>query len=226
MFNADGSRGAMCLNGLRCVAHYLLKHYNFPNKFFLHISDYQIPCTIETHQITLAVSFARYEKPLSIIINNQKISGHCIHLGNPHFVIVKPATNAWLNQYAPLIEKHEAFPDRTNVDCVWPSPDETQKHNHQTVCSALFFERGSGHTLSCGSGAAAIMVFLHQEKHIVVNQTVSINTEGGEILSYIDDNHAIIQTTDIKQSIGINIHDSHLSCFTDKWKRILQLEDD
>ncbi|OGT21587.1 MAG: diaminopimelate epimerase [Gammaproteobacteria bacterium RIFCSPHIGHO2_02_FULL_42_13] len=225
MFNADGSAGSMCLNGLRSVAHYLLEHYDFPHQFILSMFEYHVPFEIDKENMILRVSFSRYEKPLSITVNDQKISGHCVNLGNPHFVILKQVSLSWLKQYGSLIEKHEAFPGRTNIEYVWINADESRKRN-MPVCSALFFERGCGHTLSCGSGAAAIMRFLYHEQHVGLNQKVLINTEGGEILSYVDNDDVIVQTVNMKQIIGINIHDSHLSCFTDKWKRILQLEDD
>ena len=169
MFNADGSAGSMCVNGLRSVAHYLLAHYDFPHQFTLSISDYHVPFSIDKDNMILRVSFARYEQPLSIVINDQKISGHRVNLGNPHFVILKQVPLSWLKQYGSLIEKHAAFPDRTNIEYVWGNADESRQRN-MPVYSALFFERGCGHTLSCGSGAAAIMRFLHHEKHVDSNQ--------------------------------------------------------
>ncbi|HTY20040.1 MAG TPA: diaminopimelate epimerase [Geobacteraceae bacterium] len=172
MFNADGSESEMCGNGIRCVAKYAYDHGLVTKK--------EISAETGAGVLTLQLitnSLDRVEKvrvnmgaprlsrseipmlgngpaqvvaePLNILHTTFNIT--CISMGNPHCVIfVDDVESLQLEKYGPLIENHDIFPRRTNVEFVHViSPDEVRQRT---------WERGAGETLACGTGASAVCV--------------------------------------------------------------------
>jgi diaminopimelate epimerase len=172
MFNADGSESEMCGNGIRCVAKYAYDHGLITKK--------EITAETGAGILTLRLftdSGNRVEKvrvnmgaprlnraeipmvsngpapvvaePLNILHTTFDIT--CVSMGNPHCVIfVEDVENLQLEKYGPLIENHEIFPRRTNVEFVRIiSPTEVRQRT---------WERGAGETLACGTGASAVCV--------------------------------------------------------------------
>src|SRR3990172_9516452 len=94
VFNADGSSAENCLNGLRCIAHYLYTHYSFPSKFSIKIGQHMVDCLVEGDKnfpealsILTTVDFVVYHGQLSIHVNDCLFEGHTAHAGNPHFIV-------------------------------------------------------------------------------------------------------------------------------------------
>ncbi len=175
MFNADGSEAEMCGNGIRCVAKYLYDH-GICQKKKLNI---ETPAGILALELTPENGKVRevqvdMGEPILLASNipttlpgnpefddrlvNIPLSagGHdfevtCLSMGNPHCVIfVERATDDLVLRVGPLIENDPAFPARTNVEFVEvKSPTEV----HQRT-----WERGSGETQACGTGASAVCV--------------------------------------------------------------------
>jgi len=201
MFNADGSESAMCGNGLRCVAKYAYDH---------HICRRE-RMRIETRAGVLAVSLeitgglvrlvtvnmgepildaARIPTTLpgervvdrEFEIGGQTLRATCVSMGNPHCVIFVPqATDALVLGLGPLIETDERFPQRTNVEFVEVlSRGELRQRT---------WERGSGETLACGTGASAVCVAGALTGR--TDRRVLIRLRGGELeLDWReDDNH-------------------------------------
>src|SRR5512140_89574 len=170
MFNADGSEGEMCGNGIRCIAR------------FLHDEGIcrRSPLTIETGAgvltLELNISDGRVETvrvdmgaprldraeipmagPPGRVVNERfEIDGHvlgitAVSMGNPHAVIYVPDVSSFpVAALGPMIEKHPAFPRRTNVEFVQViGSGEVRQRT---------WERGSGETLACGTGASAVCV--------------------------------------------------------------------
>ena len=170
MFNADGSEGEMCGNGVRCVAKYLYDHGLARNDRLkvetgrgvltlelevssgkvqrvrvdmgppiLRASD--IPTLLEGHP-PVGVPIALMEKRLEVT---------AVSMGNPHAVIyVDDTSNFSLETIGPALEHHPAFPRRVNVHIVQViGPEEVKMRT---------WERGSGLTLACGTGACAVCV--------------------------------------------------------------------
>lgn len=171
MFNADGSEGKMCGNGIRCVAKYVYDNG---------MTDKEV-ITVETlsgiKTLQLAVSEGRVQAvtvdmgspvltPSQIPVKcegdrmiNQPVSVGgkeyyitCVSMGNPHAVVFteEEVTALNLEKIGPLFENHEIFPDRVNTEFIHVIDE--------TTIDMRVWERGSGETLACGTGACASVV--------------------------------------------------------------------
>ncbi|MCM2356865.1 MAG: diaminopimelate epimerase [Geobacteraceae bacterium] len=172
MFNSDGSESEMCGNGIRCVAKYAYDHGIVSRKEItaetgagiltlqLFTDDRnrvdRVRVNMGNPRLTraeipmLGEPGARVvNEPLNILHTTFRIT--CASMGNPHCVIfVDDVANFQVEKYGPLIENHELFPRRTNVEFVQIiSPTEVRQRT---------WERGAGETLACGTGASAVCV--------------------------------------------------------------------
>ena len=170
MYNADGSRGEMCGNGIRCVAKYVYD-YGLTDKTQISVETLggikYLDLTVEDGKVVLVkVDMGKPELKsdlIPIISENEKVidepievDGQVYHMtgvsmGNPHTVIyVDDVKGLDLEKIGPKFENHERFPKRINtefVHCI----------DRQTV-EMRVWERGSGETLVCGTGACAVAV--------------------------------------------------------------------
>lgn len=172
MFNVDGSEGAMCGNGIRCVAKYAYDHG---------LVD-RLKMTVETGagilslvmfvdssglvtrvQVNMGVPrLTRGQIPMSgpgtetavaipIEIDNRQLEITCVSMGNPHAVVfIADVEQFPVTEIGPQIENHPWFSDRVNVEFV-------QIVNPAEVIQRTW-ERGSGETFACGTGASAVTV--------------------------------------------------------------------
>ncbi|OHB90151.1 MAG: diaminopimelate epimerase [Planctomycetes bacterium RIFCSPHIGHO2_02_FULL_52_58] len=180
IFNADGSEAQMCGNGIRCVAKYAYEHGLVPKKGRMSI---ETRAGVKT--VSLKVQGSRVQKvrvnmgrpkllrrsipmlgwqghsrntrvigePLSVVGARHAVPLliTCVSMGNPHCVIyVEGARDFPVSHYGPLIENHKAFPERVNVHFV-----EVMGRGEVRMRT---WERGSGETLACGTGASAVCV--------------------------------------------------------------------
>ncbi len=172
MFNIDGSEGKMCGNGIRCVAKYAYDHGLVE----------RLAMTVETGSGVLSLTMTvgasgrvdrvrvnmgepgltrgdvpmagpATEKAISVFLEvaDQQFEMTCLSMGNPHAVIFIPDVEQFpVAKIGKLIENHFWFPERINVEFVQVlSPTEVMQRT---------WERGSGETLACGSGASAVTV--------------------------------------------------------------------
>jgi len=171
IFNADGSEAQMCGNGVRCVAKYAREHGLAKSE------DVRVetPAGVKTVSVSLEngrVVSARVDmgepkllrKDIPMMgapdercvdaplrVDTEQFYATCVSMGNPHCVIFVPdVRQVPLEHLGPLIEKHEAFPERTNVH--FAQVIRTEEVAMRT------WERGSGITLACGTGASAVCV--------------------------------------------------------------------
>jgi diaminopimelate epimerase len=170
MFNADGSEAEMCGNGVRCVAKYVYDH-GLVRKPNLTIETGRGVLTLELEIAGGAVRQARVDMGAPILeaakipttlpgdpptdapfsLADQAFQVTCVSMGNPHCVVfVESITDALVLGFGPRIETHAAFPRRTNVEFV-----RVNRPNDVTV---RVWERGSGETMACGTGACAVAV--------------------------------------------------------------------
>jgi diaminopimelate epimerase len=185
MFNADGSLGYKCLNGLRCVAHYLVGEKKFPCDLEIFMGDKLMQCSVKD-EIVINVGKVDYQGQHKLSLADSVLTGHIVSAGNPHFVIQQQIDLSWLQTNGACIEQHSDFPNRTNVEFVWPI-DESNNYK------ILVHERGCGITLACGSGAAAVMRTLYELRKVKNNEKIMLNMQGGTLESYIDNNNDVIQ---------------------------------
>jgi len=172
MFNADGSESEMCGNGMRCFARYVYDH-GLTRKTELVVETGAGPIrpalTVEDGRVvSVTVDMgcpapARKSIPMVGSPEDESVVSHplvadgyefrvtCVSMGNPHCVIfVEDVQSAPVRTAGPLIERHEAFPARTNVEFV--------KVLSPQLIQMRVWERGSGETLACGTGASASLV--------------------------------------------------------------------
>jgi diaminopimelate epimerase len=174
MFNADGSEAEMCGNGIRCVAKYVYDH-GLVRKPTLTVEtgrgmltlDLEIgggsvrrvrvdmgePILEASRVPTMlpgnAANGAAVNVPLQI--GDRTLYVTCVSMGNPHCITyVNEITDAHVLSVGPQVEKHPAFPRRTNIEFV--------RVNRPDDVTMRVWERGSGETLACGTGACAVAV--------------------------------------------------------------------
>jgi diaminopimelate epimerase len=183
MFNADGSEAQMCGNGVRCVAKYVYDHNLARNETEFSIpglATFPTSLRIETGRGVLTLGLGLDDEGLvsevcvnmgqpileareipvacdeqvidhAMQIEGQELSMTCVSMGNSHAVFFcEDLADIELTHIGPLIEHHELFPERVNVHFVKSvGPNEFIMQT---------WERGSGITLACGTGACACAV--------------------------------------------------------------------
>ena len=170
MYNADGSRGEMCGNGIRCVAKYVYD-YGLTDKTQISVETLggikYLDLTVEDGKVVLVkVDMGKPELKsdlIPIISENEKVidepievDGQVYHMtgvsmGNPHTVIyVDDVKNLDLEKIGPKFENHERFPKRINTEFV--------RCIDRNTVEMRVWERGSCETLECGTGACAVAV--------------------------------------------------------------------
>ena len=198
IFNADGSEAETCGNGIRCFAKYVYERgltdkTDFvidtlagPNKVALKVATGKVT-SVRSNMGT--PKFDRTEIPMvgnsgkvireKLPVGAENFEVTCVNIGNPHAVLfVKDATAVDLQKLGPLIERHTAFPNRTNVEFV------TVKDRDNIVMR--IWERGSGITMASGSGScgAALASMLTEQ----VNRRVQVHLVFGALtISWEDD---------------------------------------
>jgi diaminopimelate epimerase len=191
MWNADGSEAGMCGNGLRCVAKYLFDR-GLVTKPEMRIESgdgivtaWMESSTAVESRVRIAVGqprFAATEIPttlpgdplLDVPLHcaEREFRVCCVSMGNPHCVIfVDEPTDELVLRYGPLLERHVVFPERTNVEFVQIVAGDALRMR--------VWERGSGETQACGSGACATVVAAALTKR--TGRHVRCELPGGEL---------------------------------------------
>lgn len=182
IYNSDGSNGQICLNGARCVAYHLHNFHNFPKEISIAMGPKKIKHLIEDNLITQYIEAGSYKGEKTISIDDKNYTGGVVDVGNPHFIIPQRTNMEWLIKNGSLIEYHEEFPDRTNIECIWPESENTYK--------VIVYERGCGITLACSSGAAAIITLLSAAQ-LPPLKKISLHMPGGTILCWLTEDRQI-----------------------------------
>jgi diaminopimelate epimerase len=196
MFNADGTPAEMCGNGIRCVAKYLYDH-GIRRKETLKIEsagrllslelqvnhgvvdqvrvDMGEPILIPSRIPTTLRSATGPDQPVvdvPLSIGGRDFRVNCVSMGNPHCVVfVDDLNDDWVLGVGPQIEANAHFPNRVNVEFV--------KVLNGRELQQRTWERGSGETLACGTGACAVCV-----AGVLVGRTgrsVQIHLRGGDL---------------------------------------------
>ena len=192
IFNEDGSQAESCLNGLRCVADYLITNGSIQ----IRMGQRLCICSLSDGEIVSDVGPVEILGEERLSIARKVLSGYSISVGNPHFVIMKKTTAAWLARHGQSLERHELFPQRTNVEFVWAAEDPFSYH-------VLVYERGCGMTLACGSGAAAITGLFHRQGLIADGQKIALKMAGGTLSTWVEPSgHVMLSARAQKVFIG------------------------
>jgi carbamoyl-phosphate synthase large subunit len=193
MFNADGSEGGMCGNAIRCVAKYLYENC-IAKKERLRIDTRsgvkEIELFIEDGlaagaKVDMGPAELRPEKiPVnlpgeSVIAREIKLGGvnyeiTYVSMGNPHAVVFfENIDDLYLRELGPLFEHNTLFPDRVNTEFI-----EVLGKNHIKM---RVWERGSGETMACGTGACAAAVAAVLNGHCDKGADIRVRLRGGEL---------------------------------------------
>ena len=179
IYNADGTEGEICLNGVRCVTLHLINKHNYTNSFNVNMGNKIIHCQKNDSIITNSIKIPQYIEEKII----EKYTGHVVLAPNPHFIIFEKIDINWLKNNGSTLESHPYFPNKTNVEFVWQVDSDSY--------DMLVYERGCGITLSCGSGAAAVLSTLFHLKKIDINEKIKLNMPGGTLICWINKNQEL-----------------------------------
>lgn len=216
IFNADGSEVQMCGNGIRCLAKYIWDR-NLSDKDVLSIETIagimrpekagemvrvdmgepifepeKIPVKIvessKTQNSKLIIDY-----PLQIEDREFRIT--CVSMGNPHaIIVVENLSHFPVTYYGPIIEHHYLFPDRTNVEFI-------EVRNPKEITMRVW-ERGSGETMACGTGASAAAVATNING--LTERSVNVHLLGGDLLiEWASDNHVYMTGPAVEVFEGI-----------------------
>lgn len=170
MYNADGSRSEMCGNGIRCVGKYVYD-YGLTEKEHISVETLAgikyLDLTVEDGKVKLVkVDMGNPElvpanipivadgdrvidEPINVNGTEYRMTG--VSMGNPHAVVyVEDVKGLDIETIGPAFENHERFPNRVNTEFV--------KVLDQNTVEMRVWERGSGETMACGTGACAVAV--------------------------------------------------------------------
>ena len=196
MYNLDGSQGAMCGNGIRCVAKYVYD-YGIVPKTTLRIATKsgikELNLTVENGKVSLVrvnMGSPILEASKIPVVSDQsqavnqpiKVNGHTyyftgVSMGNPHAVVyLDDVDNLDIEKIGPAFEKHPVFPDRVNTEFVKVIDRKTLKMR--------VWERGSGETLACGTGACAVAV--SSILNNLTEEEVTVKLLGGDLKIHWD----------------------------------------
>ncbi len=205
IFNKDGSEGKMCGNGIRCVAKYLfdsgmindknnieletlsgIKHLrileNSGNEALVkvdmgkaNLNSKSIPMIFEKDKVI--------NEPITL--NDEVYNITCVSMGNPHAVIFcDEVYSAKVKEIGSKLSSHRIFPEGINVEFV----SVVDKNN----ITMRVWERGSGETLACGSGACASVVAAAENGFCNKNEDITVHLRGGKLIVNYSDNRVFL----------------------------------
>jgi diaminopimelate epimerase len=216
IFNADGSEVEMCGNGIRCLAKYIWDR-NLSDKDVLDIETLagsirpekagdmvkvdmgepilepeKIPVNISQESGVKSQELNPPSPPFTkgglggiidypLKINDKVFHITCVSMGNPHAVIVVDDLSHFpVPYYGQMIENHPIFPKRTNVEFI--------EILNTAEINMRVWERGSGETMACGTGASAVAVASNIK--YLTGKSVTIHLLGGDLfIEWAEDNH-------------------------------------
>lgn len=192
MYNADGSRSEMCGNGIRCVGKYVYD-YGLTDKTSIAVETLAgikyLDFTIENGKVkfvkvdmgspelvpanipVVAEGDTAIDTP--ILVDGEEYHMTCVSMGNPHTVVyVEDVQGLDIETIGPKFENHERFPKRVNAEFV--------KVLDRNTVEMRVWERGSGETLACGTGACAVAVASILNGY--TDNKVTVKLLGGDLL--------------------------------------------
>lgn len=202
MYNADGSRAEMCGNAIRCVGKYVYDN-GLTDKteiaidtlagikyLTLNVKDE----SVETVKVNMGAPILKgTDIPVaidkdtvineSITVEGKEYKITCVSMGNPHAVVyVDSPKNLDLEKIGPCFENHPVFPRRVNTEFV----EVVDRHN----LNMRVWERGSGETLACGTGACASLVATVLNG--LCDDSATLHLLGGDLLITWDRNENVV----------------------------------
>jgi diaminopimelate epimerase len=189
--NPDGSEAEKSGNGLRIFAKWLYDTGRVRSeRFTIHTpgGDAAVQIDVEAgraRQVTVDMGKPTFRHELSEIdVDGQPLPVVALSIGNPHCVILRPQLDVTeLNRLGPRVERHQAFPNRTNV--------QLARAESRTRVSLLIWERGAGETQASGSSACAVVAACHKLGLIDTNVDVTASMPGGDLYVRVNPDGAL-----------------------------------
>ena len=207
MYNADGSEGKMCGNGVRCIAKYVYE-YGLTDKDKISIETKggikYLDLTVRDGKVALVrvnmgspvltasqipvVSSTEEMINAPLKVNGETYYITAVSMGNPHAIVyMTDVDHLDIGEIGPYFENHMAFPDRVNTEFVEVLDDHTLKMR--------VWERGSGETLACGTGACAVAVASILNGHVDGEKPVTVKLLGGDLEIFWDRQENLVYMT-------------------------------
>ena len=195
MFNADGSEGNMCGNAIRCVGKYLydenvcrkeelsvetksgikyLRLYTENGKVKRVRVDMG-KADFDPKSLPVLLEGAAVDRPVKIAGGLHRIT--CVSMGNPHCVLFEDPDGADLERIGPLFENDPLFPERVNTEFV--------KVIGKNALKMRVWERGSGETMACGTGACAAAAAACACGKCDAAQDILVKLRGGDLVIHV-----------------------------------------
>ena len=204
MFNLDGSEGKMCGNGIRCVGKFLYDHgmvdINEKDEITIetlsgikHLKAYTRDGEVKSLRVDMGKAILD-PKEIPVAMDKEKVIDEpytidgeeyritCVSMGNPHCVVFMQGDidNIDIEDIGPKFENDKLFPERVNTEFVKVLDDHTIKMR--------VWERGSGETWACGTGACAVAVAACENGFCKKGDDITIKLKGGDlVINYTDD---------------------------------------
>lgn len=196
IFNADGSEAQICGNGLRCAARWLyevkgVKKRTLAVETRVGVKRARVFCNAanEAEQVYVNMGVPAFEAervPVSlagdatgaVVARGVEVRGvqlkiTCVSVGNPHCVTFSPSAREAFERIGKDLESAPFFPQRANVEVAQIAADNK--------VFVRVFERGSGETFACGSGACAVVAAGIREGRLRENREIEVVMRGGSL---------------------------------------------
>lgn len=217
MFNADGSEGKMCGNATRCIGKFVYEA-GYTDKTNITLETLSgikyLNLNVENHKVTsvevnmghailvpkeipvLAEGDTFINKPIDVDGTSYNVT--CVSMGNPHAVLFcnTDIDNLALETIGPKFEFHPLFPERINTEFVQIIDEHTVKMR--------VWERGSGETWACGTGACAVAVSCVLNSFCKQGEEITVKLRGGELkITYNNDGTVLMKGPATKVFDGV-----------------------
>ena len=204
MFNLDGTEGRMCGNAARCIAKYMIDN-KLVDRDSITIETLSGVREVTVEKVYGEVAYATVNMgraelnpalipvklpgdtaigvPVRIADGRYRIT--CVSMGNPHCVVFSedldsPLDSLDLNELGPKFENDALFPERVNTEFI--------KVLNRHTLKMRVWERGSGETFACGSGACAAVVAAVENGYCPKNEEITVKLRGGDLkIRYTDE---------------------------------------
>lgn len=176
--NADGSVAEMCGNGLRCVVRHMLDGSPEGTRVAVETGVGILEGWADGGDISVTMGAARLlEREVPFETPSTTGVAVAVSMGNPHLVLPLSGPDADLmalaGEVGPRLERHPRFPQRVNVGFV--------RRTSNAVLELVVFERGSGITRACGTGAAAAVVACRLREEVALDRPTCVRLPGGAL---------------------------------------------
>jgi diaminopimelate epimerase len=198
IFNPDGSEAEKSGNGIRIFARWLVSSGRAAGATFtVQTLGGVVPVTVDGNVVTADMGVPRFRDDVHTLdLDGTPLEVVALDVGNPHcviFVIALDITN--LRIIGPLVERHPAFPSRTNVQFAHVVD--------RGRVELLIWERGAGETQASGSSACAVVAAAHRLGR--VNADVTASMPGGELSIRIDDDEHVWMRGPVEQVASVTL---------------------